>query len=189
MNFLRRLSFNFRYFGTPPWDRGISPPELFEFISTHPPGRAIDLGCGTATNVITLAQADWQVTGVDFAPRAIAIGRRKLRAANVQAKLRVGDVTHLGDIHAPFDLALDMGCFHGVNDRAAYLAELTRLLAPGGFWLLYGIFRPAPPQPGPGLAEADLELIHTRMTPVWRRDGFDRRERPSAWFLFQKNRP
>lgn len=189
MNFLRRLSFNFRYFGTPPWDRGISPPELYEFIGTNPPGRAIDLGCGTGTNVITLAQAGWQVTGMDFASRAIAIGRRKLRAANVQAKLRVGDVTHLPNIDGPFDLALDMGCFHGVDDRAAYLAELTRLLAPGGFWLLYGIFRPAPHQPGPGLVEADLDLIHARMTPVWRRDGFDRRERPSAWFLYQKRKP
>jgi ubiquinone/menaquinone biosynthesis C-methylase UbiE len=147
------------------------------------------LGCGTGTNVITLAQAGWQATGVDFASRAIAIGRRKLRAANVQAELHVGDVTHLPNIKEPFDLALDMGCFHGVEDRAAYLAELTRLLAPGGFWLMYRIFRPAaPPRSTPGLVEADLELNHTQMTPVWRRDGFDRRERPSAWFLYQNRK-
>ncbi len=187
MNFLRRLSFNFRYLGNPPWDRGISPPELHEFIRAHPPGHAIDLGCGTGTNVITLVQAGWQATGVDFASRAIAIGRRKLRAANAQAELHVGDVTHLPDINGPFDLALDMGCFHGVQDRAAYLTQLDKLLAPRGFWLLYGFFRPAPHQPGPGLVEADLDLIHAyKMTPIWRRDGFDRRERPSAWFLYQR---
>ena len=189
MNFLRRLSFNFRYFGTPPWDRGISPPELYDFIRTNPPGRAIDLGCGTGTNVITLAQAGWQTTGVDFAPRAITIGRRKLRTQNVQAELHVGDVTKLSGIDGPFDLALDMGCFHGVQDRAAYLVELTRLLAPGGFWLMYGLFRSAPHRTGPGLVETDLDLIHAHMTPIWRREGFDRRERPSAWFLFQKNKP
>jgi len=69
MNLLRRINFNLWYFRRPPWDRGISPPELFDFISKHPAGRAIDLGCGTATNVITLAQNGWQVTGIDFAPR------------------------------------------------------------------------------------------------------------------------
>jgi len=75
------------YFGQPPWDTGISPPELLEFIRTHNPGRAIDLGCGTGTNVITLVNAGWDVTGVDFAPRAIKIARRKLSLACVEANL------------------------------------------------------------------------------------------------------
>jgi ubiquinone/menaquinone biosynthesis C-methylase UbiE len=190
MNFLQRLNFNFWYFGSPPWDTGISPPELLQFIETHPPGRAIDLGCGTGTNVITLAQAGWSVTGVDFASRAIALGRRKLRAANVQAKLRVGDATRLDGIEGLFDLALDIGCFHNVADRGAYLRELDRLLAPGGFWLMYGFVRTAASLDGPGtkfgLGEADLELICAHLTPVWRQDGVDQGERPSAWFLYQK---
>ncbi len=65
----RRLAFNFWYFRKPPWDSGISPPELLEFIRTHPAGKAIDLGCGTGTNVITLAKAGWQVTAW-ISPRA-----------------------------------------------------------------------------------------------------------------------
>ena len=65
----RRIYFNLLYlFTRPPWDTGVSPPELYDFIENHEPGRAIDIGCGTGTNVITLAQAGWQVTGVDFAP-------------------------------------------------------------------------------------------------------------------------
>ena len=67
-NLLRRLEFQYLYFHRPPWDTGMSPPELMEFIETHEPGRAIDIGCGTGTNVITLAKAGWQVTGVEFAP-------------------------------------------------------------------------------------------------------------------------
>lgn len=190
MNLLQRLHFSLRYFGRPPWDTGISPPELLEFIAAHPPGRALDLGCGTGTNLITLAQAGWSVTGVDFAPRAITLARRKTRAAKLQANLRVGDVTRLDGIDGPFDLALDMGCFHNIGDRAAYLRELDRLLAPGGFWLLYA-FVQAPALDGPGssfgLGEADLELIRQHLTPVHRRDGSDRGSRPSAWFLYQKN--
>ena len=188
MSFLRRLNFNFRYFRKTPWDSGISPPELLEFISQHKAGRAIDLGCGTGTNVITLAQRGWQVTGVDFAPRAINIAKRKIQNAKVKAKVQVGDVTQLKDIHGPFDFALDLGCFHGLSDveKGAYLNTLTRRLAPSGFWLMYGVLRPAPSQSTFGLTEKDLEQIQTRFRLVSRSDGFNlKRDQPSAYFLFQ----
>jgi ubiquinone/menaquinone biosynthesis C-methylase UbiE len=182
----RRLKFNLSYFGKPPWDSGISPPELYEFMAQHKPGRAIDLGCGTGTNVITLAQAGWQVTGIDFAVRAIQIAKRKTKNASVTANLILGDVTKF-KTDSRFDLALDLGCFHGIDDKAAYLDQLTRILAPGGFWLMYGFFKSAPHLSGPGLLETDLNLILARgLTLLSRRDGFDKRERPSAWFLYQK---
>ena len=185
MNFLRRIDFNLRYFGRPPWDTGISPPELFDFISKHPAGRAIDIGCGTGTNVITLAEHGWSVIGIDFARRAIEIAKRKAQRAKVQADLRVGDATQLVGIDGPFDFALDMGCFHGIENRAGYLTQLSRVLASEGHWLMYGIFRS--PQTGHGLVAADLELIPTHgLRLLWRKDGVDRRERKSAWFLFQK---
>lgn len=185
----RRLAFNFWYFRKPPWDSGISPPELLEFIRTHPAGKAIDLGCGTGTNVITLAKAGWQVTGVDFALRAIRMAKNKVRREKIEADLRVGDVTRLDNITAPFDLALDIGCFHSLpqTGKLDYLTQLDRLLAPGGFWLMYGFFNPDPLQPGPGLAEAEIDLISSCFTLLSRQNGFDRRERPSAWFLFQKS--
>jgi len=193
----RRLAFNFWYFRKPPWDSGISPPELLEFIRTHPAGKAIDLGCGTGTNVITLAKAGWQVTGVDFALRAIRMAKNKVRREKIEADLRVGDVTRLDNITGPFDLALDIGCFHSLpqTGKLDYLAQLDRLLAPCGFWLMYGFFNPDPStnsgqrplQPGPGLAEAEIDLISSRFPLLSRQNGFDRRERPSTWFLFQKS--
>ncbi len=141
MNLLRRIHFNFWYLRRPPWDSGISPPELFDFISKHPAGRAIDLGCGTGTNVITLVQNGWQVVGIDFVPRAIQIAKRKIKNANIQADLRIGDATQLNGIDGPFDLALDMGCFHGIEKRKDYLTELHRVLAVNGHWLMYGILK------------------------------------------------
>lgn len=186
-NFFHRLTFSLWYYFNPPWDSGISPPELLDFIENHPAGNAIDIGCGTGTNVITLAQAGWGVTGVDFAPRAIRIAKRKVRAAGIEAELDVRDATDLKGIPGPFDLALDMGCFHSMGEKKAdYLAELERILAPGGHWLMYGFFNPDPSQSGHGLAEADLDLIPASLTLVQRQDGFDRQERSSAWFLFQK---
>ena len=187
-NLFRRLSFHYWYFHQPPWDTGISPPELLEFINTNKPGRAIDIGCGTGTNVITLAKAGWQVTGVDFAPRAIKLAKQELKRVGAQAELSVNDATRLRGTTGPFDLALDLGCFHGISKdgRTKYLDELTRILAPNGFWLIYAFLNPGTPRSGHGLDEADLSLISAHLTLLSRRDGFDNRERPSAWFLYQK---
>ena len=51
--FIRRLTFSLWYYFNPPWDSGISPPELLDFLEGRSSGHAIDLGCGTGTNVIT----------------------------------------------------------------------------------------------------------------------------------------
>ncbi|NTU56594.1 MAG: class I SAM-dependent methyltransferase [Anaerolineales bacterium] len=184
----RRLAFNFWYFRKPPWDSGISPPELLEFIRTHPAGRAIDLGCGTGTNVITLARAGWQVTGVDFASRAIRMARNKLKRENIKADLHVGDVTKLDNIKDHYDLVLDIGCFHSLpqTGKSDYLNQLDRLLAPNRFWLMYGFINPGTHPSDPGLAEAEIDLISARFSLLSRQDGFERNERSSAWFLFQK---
>ena len=190
MNFLRRLQFNFWYFRTPPWDSGITPPELFEFIQSHPAGRAIDIGCGTGTNVITLAKTGWQVTGFDFAARAIQIAKRKAKKAHIHANLFTDDATRMKNVTGQFDLALDMGCFHALENKADYLTQLDRILAPNGFWLMYGFLAPTSNPSAPKIADSDLSMISAQtLTLLTRRNGFDKRERPSAWFLFQKTVP
>ncbi len=194
---LRRLQFDLLYFGSPPWDSGITPPEVFEFIQAHSAGRALDVGCGTGTNVITLAKAGWQVTGFDFAPRAIQIAKRKIKQAGIQAELFTDDATRMKNVSGKFDLVLDIGCFHGVPNKADYLTQLDRVLAPGGFWLMYGFLAqgsdpstrfasgraPSAPRIGP----ADLSRISAHgLTLLSRHNGFDKRERPSAWLLYEK---
>ncbi|GJQ34653.1 MAG: type 11 methyltransferase [Anaerolineaceae bacterium] len=183
----RRIKFDLAYlFGNAPWDGGISPPELYDFIAAHSAGRALDIGCGTGTNIITLANAGWQVTGFDFSPRAIKNAKRKIKKANVQASVFTDDATRMQYVSDAFDLALDLGCFHGIKNKADYLTQLTRVLAPNGFWLMYGFFKSAPHLSGPGLVDADLDLIQQfKLTLVSRKDGWDKRERPSAWFLWQ----
>ena len=165
---LRRLSFNLWYFRNPPWDSGISPPELLEFIQNHSPGKAIDLGCGTGTNVITLTRAGWQVTGVDFALPAIRMAKNKVYKAGAHADLQVGDVTKLTGITGPFDLALDLGCFHGLTQQGKqdYLTQLNRILTSNGFWLLYAFLSPGTPRSVHGLAEAEINFISTQLTLI-----------------------
>ncbi|MBI5954131.1 MAG: class I SAM-dependent methyltransferase [Chloroflexi bacterium] len=188
MNFLRRLQFDLLYFGSPPWDSGVTPPEVFEFIQAHPTGRALDIGCGTGTNVITLAKAGWQVTGFDFAPRAIQNARRKVKKADVQAELFTDDATRMKNISGQFDLVLDIGCFHGIPNKVDYLTQLSRVLAPGGFWLMYGFLAQAADSSAPRIDPADLSRISALgLSLLSQRNGFDKRERPSAWFLYQKS--
>lgn len=184
----RRLFYNLSYyFRTPPWDTGVSPPELVDFISNHPAGRALDLGCGTGTNAITLARYGWQVTGVDFVGRAIRTARRKARQAGVKVDFRLGDVIRLDGFDGPFDLVLDIGCFHSLSTqaKAAYVHNLERLLAPEGAWLIYAFFKESG-APGSGLVQADLDLFASRLRLVKRQDGLERGSRPSAWFAYYK---
>jgi len=186
MNVLRRLFFNFEYLGTPAWDSGISPPELLEFIRTNPPGQALDIGCGTGTNGITLARAGWKVEGIDFAPLAIRIARRKAARAGVKAEFLIDDATQLRRVRGPYHLVLDVGCFHSIDNKHKYLNQLTQILDTNGYWLVYGFLKVDHRRKGPGLVEADLESISKHsFILVSRRNGFDRNERPSVWLTYQ----
>lgn len=189
MNFLRKIIFMLWYFRTPPWDTNQTPPELIHFIDTNSPGLALDLGCGTGTNVITLAKHHWQVTGVDFIPKAIRSARRKAARAGIRADLRVGDVTKLEDIHGPFDLILDIGCYHSLDNTAkqAYQKNIRRLLAAEGTLMLYLFFKSADGS-GIGATEADLQPFLEFLTLTDRQDGTDRETRSSSWFVYQNQK-
>jgi cyclopropane fatty-acyl-phospholipid synthase-like methyltransferase len=130
--------------GRPPWDTGISPPELVavvEGIAALPPGKALDLGCGTGTNSIYLAQHGWDVSAVDFTARALERASEKAARAGVMVKFYRGDVTRLGDLplQGPFDLLFDLGCFHSLTPqgRVAYAQGVAALSKPGTLLLLY----------------------------------------------------
>ncbi len=184
-SFLRWLSFNLAYFRRPPWDTRVSPPELLDFISHRVPGRALDLGCGAGTNVITLAKAGWEAEGVDFAVRAIREGRRRIQHAGVHARLEVGDVADLRGFSGPYDLILDIGCYHGLpaDRRAAYRQNTARLLAPAGVFLLYA----AVGARKISIAESEVEQFQQLFPYTHRVNGEDNGGGwQSAWFWFSR---
>lgn len=188
-SFIRKYRFNSWYFQTPPWDTGISPPELLEYLDHHPPARALDLGCGSGTNVITLARYGWQVTGVDYAPRAIQIAQKKIKDAGVSAELYVDDVTRLGKISGSFEFILDIGCLHSVfsKRRPAYFANLDRLLADKGTYLLYAFWYNDDKNSDRGLRDNDIDTLKQYLLLDTRLDGTERGRR-STWFTFRKNK-
>ena len=173
----------------PPWDTGITPPEVYRFLEEHPPGRALDLGCGTGTNVITLAEQGWQVAGIDFVPRAIRIARRKIRGKGLANRLdfQVGNALSGDFYQGEYNLILDIGCFHGFSDADAgnYARNVSAHLAEAGSLLLYVHLRQGL-GPGHGASEASLAKLGEYLKLVWRKDG-EESDRPSAWMEFRAN--
>ena len=188
---MRWAFFNIKYFGRPPWDTGITPPELAAFLRHHPAGRVLDLGCGTGTNLLAMAQAGWQVTGVDYAVRAVWAARKKLKQSGFKAQVISGDVTGLGGLKGLFDLVLDIGCYHGIalQDRPAYRRNLLRWLAPGGYFLLYAHLVEAARPGGFGFAPEDELAFEQILSLHQRQDSLDRWERRASWMTFCNKQP
>ena len=188
----RSWSFDLRYLlGQPPWDTEVTPPEVIELVEGGdlPPGRALDLGCGTGTNSIYLARHGWEVVGVDFSVLAIRRARRKARQARVDCQFHHGDVTDLSFLADPFDLALDIGCLHSLSPEAwgRYAAEVARLVRPGGLYLLYA-FAPRPDRSIPrGIAPEEVRNLFTPAFAVEREEGGKDPSGPrSAWYWLRR---
>jgi cyclopropane fatty-acyl-phospholipid synthase-like methyltransferase len=186
MNLWRRLLFSFFYLRKPPWDTGITPPEVEKFVQNHPPGRALDLGCGTGTNVIYLAQHGWQAIGVDFVEKAVRHARYKADQADVAVIFYSDDVTRLSEITGHFDLVLDIGCFHSLSDqdKRIYVDNLSRLLVPQGVFLLYG-FIDQQNDNHVGLNSTDLSLLSDHLQLMDRRTGKDGKH-TSVWLTYRQ---
>jgi SAM-dependent methyltransferase len=129
--------------GDLPWDDALPPPEIQEFARTLSPGRALDLGCGTGRAAIYLSRLGWQVDAVDFIPQAITMARQRAQKANVSARFYVASVTELDFLTDPYDLVVDVGCAHALQESelVTYYQHLLRLIHGGGHYLLFARLR------------------------------------------------
>ena len=123
-----------------PWDIG-PRAELVELVKSSRirPCKAIDLGCGTASNAIFLAQHGFEVTGVDYSPAAITMCKERGAAAGVSVTWIEDDLTNLQHVGGPFDLLVDWGVYDDLklDDRRAYLRNLLLLTHPQSQLVIY----------------------------------------------------
>ncbi len=169
----RRVRFRTMYrLGFTPWDghplaKGLR--NLVEGGVTTPltPGTALDLGCGTGDNSIYLAQHGWQVTAVDFAPKALELARDKAAASKVPVTFVRADITRLSTsgVGEHFALAVDSGCFHGMSDhdREDYVREISEVTAPDAHLLIVA-FAPGALFGVRGVDQAEIERL---FAPGW----------------------
>lgn len=103
------------------------------------PCQAIDLGSGTASNVIYLAQHGFDVTGVDYSPAAIDLGRLRARQAGVEVTFIEDDLTNLQHVKNKFDLLVDYGTLDDLPtpQRDLYLKNVLPLTHHGSLFLLF----------------------------------------------------
>ena len=135
-----------------PWDTGTPDPMLIAMIESHAiePGRTLEVGCGTGTNAIYLAEHGFDVVGVDVAAVAIANARAK---AHARCRFETVDFLNEAPPGAPFQFVFDRGCFHtfdGDHERARFAQNVADVLVSGGIWLsLIGSTEGAPRDVGP----------------------------------------
>jgi phosphatidylethanolamine/phosphatidyl-N-methylethanolamine N-methyltransferase len=100
------------------------------------PGRILEIGVGTGKNV-PFYPANAPVTGIDISPQMLLRARSAALDLGREIDLRIGDAQALDFADAAFDTAVSTFVFCSVPDAVKGLAELGRVVKPGGdIWLL-----------------------------------------------------
>ncbi len=104
--------------------------------------RVLEVSFGTGW-LLTRYAGRFRTDGIDLNPRMLAVARRNLARAGVDADLRLGHVESLPYPDGAFDTVVDTMAFTGYPDGAAAAAELARVLGPEGRLVIVDINYPA----------------------------------------------
>jgi len=141
-----------------PWDKGGVPQALRDFVAAHGPMTTLIPGCGTAYELVLLADAGWDATAIDFSPAAVAQGK----AAAGRHAARVVEADFFGwQPRQPLQLIYERA-FLCAMPRAMWpqvAARWAQLLAPGALLAGYFFFDEAPKGPPFGIARAQLDAL------------------------------
>lgn len=115
-----------------------------DFAREHlgPPGRLVDLGCGTGRLAIEAARAGWRVTGIDLSAEMLRVTGEKaardgLHLDRVRANLVELEFLAGGAFDAAACLFGTLGMLQGDAARGTFLGHVRRLLRPGGTFVLH----------------------------------------------------
>jgi SAM-dependent methyltransferase len=123
-----------------PWNIEEPPEALVRLVESGQllPCRTIDFGCGAGNYAVWLARQGFEVTGIDISPSAIDLARKNAAKQGVECTFIVADVLgDLREVEGPFDFGFDWELLHHIfpDDRPRYMANVARLLRPGGKYL------------------------------------------------------
>ena len=121
--------------GRTPWDRGEASPQLARWLANGElaPCRIAVPGCGSGHEVVRLAQAGFDVTGIDYAPAAVARTRASVASAGARASVVEADVLAWSPA-AAFDAIYEQTCLCALHPDhwIAYARQLAAWLRPDG---------------------------------------------------------
>lgn len=122
--------------------------ELTTWMSTAiaPDARVLDLACGTGDLAFAAARrvTSGDVVGIDASAEMIAIARRRGEAEAPHANVRfsVGDISALDHADASADAIIAGYALRNVPDHGRAIAEIARVLKPGGVLATLDFYRP-----------------------------------------------
>jgi ubiquinone/menaquinone biosynthesis C-methylase UbiE len=97
-------------------------------------GRVLEVGCGrgVGAEIILTRFGAGTVDAFDVDPDMVEQARARLRPYGDRVRVRVGDATAIDAADASYDAVFDFGVIHHVPDWRGALAEVARVLRPGG---------------------------------------------------------
>lgn len=123
--------------------------------------RLLDVGCGTGTLLVAAAEREpgLKLVGLDGDPDVLARAAAKAAAAGAVVELHQGDAGASRLADGSFDVVLSSLIFHHltVPSKARAIAEISRMLRPGGRVVVADWGRPA--DPGQWLGFALVRLL------------------------------
>lgn len=181
--------------GQLPWDTGQPEPLLVEFVTSGgvTPARTLEIGSGTGTNAIWLAERGFDVLGVDISPLAVEKAQAKLAGRPLNCRFATLDFLAAPPPAGPFEFIFDRGCFHVFDepgDRQRFAAQVSAALAPGGLWLSFVGSTEGPPRDvGPPRRTArDIALAIEPALEIVELRSASFREDAKAWFCLSRRR-
>jgi ubiquinone/menaquinone biosynthesis methyltransferase len=111
-----------------------------------PGSRVLDLACGTGDIAFEVARGGARVTGLDVTHRMLELARLKTPAASRgRVAFLTGDMMALPFAGPQFDVVTTGYGIRNVPDLAGALAEIRRVLRPGGVFVSLDFDRPSQP--------------------------------------------
>src|ERR1700758_5443785 len=79
--------------GQLPWDTGVPEPLLVEFVTSGAvmPGSTLEIGAGTGTNAVWMAERGFDVLGVDISPLAVERAYAKIAGRALRCRFAASD--------------------------------------------------------------------------------------------------
>lgn len=133
----RRLHWDERHAGGDFEGEGPNPV-LVSAVEGLPHGRALELACGSGTNAVWLAEQGWNFTAVDWSSVAIANGRSKAEAADVEVEWLERDLFAWTPPERAFDLVAIVYLHLEEAERAPVYRAAAAAIAPGGRLVVVG---------------------------------------------------
>jgi len=152
-------------------------------------GRVLDIGCGTGTSVLYLAQRGFQSFGVDVSRVAIRRAVAKAERQNVKCsfyRLDFTDTEAASKTLSAFDILLDVGCFHSlsVEHRPRYVDSLMAVSHPNSVYLLWFFIPTSDWGYGPpGVSEEEVEGTFSEQFSVVEKHPVDTQFRPMHFYI------